>query len=230
MSRIRFNWTAEHVATLRQLYPDHTADLVARVIGCSLSSAWSKAQHLGLKKSDAFKASDMSGRIQRGKQDPRMAATQFKKGITPWNKGTSYTAGGRSAETQFKKGRLPQESSNYVPIGATRISKDGYLERKVSDDQNVVPARRWVAVHRLAWQEAHGPIPKDHVVTFKPKQKTAIESEITADRLECISRAEHARRNHPAGKNPELFKLIQLKGAITRQVNRIAKEKEAQQP
>lgn len=223
----RFRWTPEQEATLRQLYPDHTADVVAKVIGCSLSSAWSKAQNLGLKKSDAFKASDMSGRIQRGKQHLSMKATQFKKGITPWNKGTSYTAGGRSAETQFKKGRLPQDSRNYVPIGSTRISKDGYLERKVSDDQNVVPARRWVAVHRLAWQEAHGPIPKDHVVTFKPGQKTAIESDITADRLECISRAEHARRNHPAGKNPELFKLIQLRGQITRQVNRIArKEKE----
>ena len=230
MSRIQFNWTTEHVATLRQLYPDHTADVVARVIGCTTSATHQKAAGLGLKKSEAFKASDMSGRIQRGKQDPRMVATQFKPGEASWNKGKKYQPGGRSVETRFKSGRKPEESSNYVPIGATRISKDGYLERKVSDDQNVAPARRWVAVHRLAWQQAHGPIPKDHVVTFKPGQKTAIESEITADRLECISRAEHARRNHPAGKNPELFKLIQLKGAITRQVNRIAKEKEAQQP
>jgi hypothetical protein len=230
MSRIRFNWTAEHVDTLRQLYPDHTADVVARVIGCTTSAAYQKAAGLGLKKSEAFKASDMSGRIQRGKQDPRMAATQFKPGEVSWNKGKKYQPGGRSVETRFKPGRKPEESRNYVPIGATRISKDGYLERKVSDDQNVATARRWVAVHRLAWQEAHGPIPKDHVVTFKLGQKTAIESEITDDRLECISRAEHARRNHPAGKNPELFKLIQLKGAITRQVNRIAKEKEAQQP
>ncbi|WP_237736750.1 hypothetical protein [Delftia acidovorans] len=59
---------------------------------------------------------------------------------------------------------------------------------------------------------------------FRPGHRTTQEAAITADRLECISRAENARRNHPARKSPELAKLVQLKGAITRQVNRIAKE------
>ncbi|KYZ79032.1 hypothetical protein PTBPS01_03975 [Burkholderia pseudomallei] len=53
--------------------------------------------------------------------------------------------------------------------------------------------------------------------------------EITLDRVECISMAENARRNHPRSKSPELAKLVQLKGAITRQVNRIAREAKEQE-
>jgi hypothetical protein len=56
-----------------------------------------------------------------------------------------------------------------------------------------------------------------------------VEADITADKLECISRAQHAHRNHPRNKSPELAKLAQLKGAITRQVNRINREHEERQ-
>lgn len=113
---------------------------------------------------------------------------------------------------------------NYVPIGTLRVSKDGYLERKMNDDPNIYPARRWVAVHRLVWEASHGPIPDGHIVVFKPGMKTSVLEDVTHDRLECITRAEHARRNHPRSKSPELAKLVQLKGAITRQVNRISRE------
>ena len=58
--------------------------------------------------------------------------------------------------------------------------------------------------------------------------KTAVEAEVTADRLECITRAENAHRNHPRNRDPELGRLVQLKGAITRQVNRIAREAQEQ--
>ncbi|MFD1839535.1 hypothetical protein [Paracidovorax cattleyae] len=67
-------------------------------------------------------------------------------------------------------------------------------------------------------------MPDGHICVFKPGQRTTVLEEITADRVECISRAENARRNHPRNKSPELAKLVQLKGAITRQVNRIARE------
>ncbi|MFA9287955.1 HNH endonuclease signature motif containing protein [Comamonas sp. SY3] len=113
---------------------------------------------------------------------------------------------------------------NYVPIGTVRLTKDGYLERKVTDDPNIYPARRWIALHRLLWEASHGPIPPGHIVIFKAGQKTAIEADLTIDRLECISRGENAKRNHPRSKSPELAKLVQLKGAITRQVNRLIKE------
>jgi hypothetical protein len=214
-------WTGAERDRLRLLYPDHPAKEVAKQMGLRLSQIYQMAGKLGLEKSEAFKAIDKSGRVARGRQHPSMIATRFQPGLQPWNKGTHYVAGGRSAETRFKKGRKPEESRNYLPIGSLRVCADGYLERKVTDDPKIVPARRWVAVHRQVWEAAHGPIPDRHVVVYKPGRKTVVLEEITLDAIECISRKELVRRNGIWSKDPELAKLYQLKGAITRQVNRI---------
>ncbi len=223
---MRRRWTPDEITVLRSLYPDHAAASVALVLGRPERAVYHKANALGIAKSEAYLASAASGRIQRGRTDPRMVATQIKPGATPWNKGVARSTGlhENCRRTQFKPGRRPEENANYQPIGSLRMSKDGYLERKVTDDQSIFPARRWVAVHRLVWEAAHGPIPHGHIVVFRPGLKTAQLEEVTADRLECISRAENARRNHPRNRSPELARLVQLKGAITRQVNRIARE------
>lgn len=212
---------------MREFYPQLTGADMAKILKRSERSVYQRAKVLGLHKSAEFLASDRSGRIERGRKDPRMTAAQFKPGTVPWNKGSHYVAGGRSAETRFKKGQMSGAAQHkYVPIGSLRITKDGALERKVTDDPTIYPARRWTPVARLVWEAAHGPIPRDHLVAFKPGMRTAVEAEITLERLECISRAENARRNHPRSKSPDLARLVQLKGAITRQANRIAREAE----
>lgn len=162
-----------------------------------------------------------------------MIASRFQKGLTPWNKGRDSRETGsgwhpNTRRTQFRPGRAASEARNYLPIGSHRVCADGYLERKVTDNPRIVPARRWVAVHRIVWEAAHGPIPAGHIVRFKPGQKTAVLEQITVARLECITRAENARINHPRNHSPQLAKLVQLKGAITRQVNRIAREAQEQ--
>lgn len=223
----RAAWTPQELQILRERYPDQTGATVARDIGRPLRSVYLKAAELGLRKSAAFNASDLSRRIQRGKQNPNMIAARIQPGATPWNKGVKGSTGVQEGcrRTQFKKGEMSGAAQhNYVPIGSLRVSKDGYLERKVTDDPALVPARRWVAEHRLVWEAAYGPIPAGHIVVFRPGTKTTVLELVTADRLECISRAENARRNHPRTKSPELAALVQLKGAITRQVNRIVRE------
>jgi len=224
----RFRWATASVTTLRNLYPHHASDVVAKVIGCGIKAVYQKAHSLGLHKTPAFLSSQSAGRIQRGKQHPSMVANRFKPGMTPWNKGKAFDSGGNSHATRFKPGRPPSEARNYQPIGSLRTSKDGYLERKLNDT-HPVPVRRWVAVHRLVWEAANGPIPDGWIVVFRPGMRTAAEADITDDKLECISRAEHAQRNHPRSKSPELARLVQLKGAITRQVNRINREHEERQ-
>jgi hypothetical protein len=231
MTATRKPWTPEQIDALRRLYPDYSADVVGRVIGRAMGSVHSKANALGIAKSEAFQASDYSGRVQRGKQRPAMRATQFKPWQVPWNKGISTHAGGRSTDTQFKPGRPASEARNYLPIGSLRLCKDGHLTRKVTDDPSMFPALRWVAVHRLVWVAEHGPLPPGHIVAFKPGMKTARLELITTERLECISQAENLSRNRPINHSPEWAKLVQLKGAITRQVNRINREaQEAQHP
>lgn len=217
-------WTDAELSTLRSRYPDERAADIARALGRPVSQVYQAAQRHGLKKSEAFKASDMSARIRRGKRSPAMASTQFKKGQVPFNKGTHFHAGGRSVETQFKKGGMRGAAQhNYVPIGSERISKDGYLERKVTDD-HPVPTRRWTGVHRIVWAATHGPIPPGFIVVFKPGMRTKIADEITVDKLEIISRVENMRRNSYHNNYPkEVAQLIQLKGALNRKINKRAK-------
>lgn len=216
---------------MRTRYPHEATEVLAAHFGVTEKRVYAKAKQLGLKKSADYLASANSGRIQKGRRDPRMMATQFKRGQKAWNEGMKGICGTHEncRRTQFKAGRLASEAANYQPIGSERLSKDGYLVRKVTDDPSIAPARRWMGVHRLVWEAANGPVPDHHVVCFLPGRRTAEAEKITLDALELVSRAELARRNHPRSRNPELAKLVQLKGAITRQVNRIAREVQEQE-
>ena len=218
-------WSAAELALLRELYPDVPAADVAALLGRPVGPVHQTAARYGITKSAAFYASDLSSRIQRGRTSPSMVRNQFTPGFTPWNKGLKGWSAPGVERSQFKPGHRPQ---TWVPVGSYRINGDGYLDLKVAD----VPGPsnlRWHAVHRLVWEAAHGPIPTGHIVVFKPGKRTTELAKITADILECIDRAEHARRNHPRTKSPELAKLVQLKGAITRQVNRINREHQERQ-
>ena len=218
-------WAPAELRVLRDLYPDSLAETIARELRRPVESVYNKAFALGLRKSPGFMKSLASGRIRADQQHPSMVASRFQKGSTPWNKGVNGLCYEGSKATQFKKGEMRGAAQhNYVPIGTLRTCADGYLERKVSDDPDIYPARRWVAEHRLVWEQAHGPIPAGHIVVFRRGQKTTKLEEVTLSRLECITRAENLRRNSPRSRSPELARLVQLKGAITRQVNRINRE------
>lgn len=221
-------WSAADVDLLRQLYPDRLAADVAALLGRNTSTVHQAAARYGIKKSAVFWASDLSNRIQRGRKDPRMAAGQFKPGLVPWNAGLKGWSPPGCERTQFKKGdRLGAAARNWVPVGSYRITtKDQILQQKISD-QPGPSCYRWTPVARLVWQAAHGPIPKGLLIAFKPGLKTNVLAEITVDKLDCISRAENAQRNHPRNHYPELLPLYYAKGAITRQVNRIAREAES---
>lgn len=91
---------------------------------------------------------------------------QFVKGQEPLNKGKTCPpgTGGRhpnARRTQFRKGnRTGKANENYQPIGTERISKDGYVERKVHD--GLPMQSRWQLVQRIEWEAVNGSIPEDH--------------------------------------------------------------------
>lgn len=90
----------------------------------------------------------------------------------------------------------------------------------MSDDRALQPVRRWIPVHRLVWEAAHGPIPSGHAVVFRPGQHSVDERAITLDKLELVTRAELMRRNsYHTNYPPELKKLVQLRGALVRKIN-----------
>lgn len=209
-------WTDGDIAILKRLYPDtRTAD-VARQLGLPVSRVYSKARKIGLKKSDAYLSSSEACRLRVG--NGVGAETQFKPGHKTWNKGMKgLNLGG--AETQFKPGNRSGEAvKRYKPIGTERLSKDGYLQRKVNDDMTF--HKRWRCVHILIWEEANGPLPDGHAVVFKDGNK----QHLALDNLELVTRVELMRRNSYHMNYPkEVAKLVQLCGAITRHINKRSK-------
>ena len=126
-------------------------------------------------------------------------------------KGVNF--GGR--ETQFKPGHLSgRAAQNIKPIGFERVSKDGYLERKINNDMPL--QKRWRAVHLLIWEAANGPLPKGHAVAFKDGNKR----NLVLDNLELVPRTELMRRNTFHQYGPEIAQVVRLRGAITRQINK----------
>lgn len=202
-------WTNYEDRVLRHLYAHQTNSAIAEVLDRTRLAVLQRAIKLGLRKPE---------------DSPVRNPTGFRKGQTPWNKGKPFQSGGRSIHTQFKPGRHPHEARNYRPIGSLRTNRDGYLERKVTDDTTVYSARRWVPVHRLVWEAEHGPVPAGHIVVFKPGMRTTEEADITVDRLECITRQENMQRNSAQRFGPDVFKAIQLRGALNRKIRNLERQ------
>jgi hypothetical protein len=162
----RNGWTTDRAAfspdddaVLRERFADTATAQLAADMGRSYGSVVARAKLLGLRKSDAFRASRASGRLQRG--DRIGAATAFKKGHAPKNKGVKRPEGwapGRMRETQFGAG-MP--SWNTKPIGSVRVI-DGYEFTKVKNGDGAVWTANWKQTHVIKWEALHGPIPVGH--------------------------------------------------------------------
>jgi hypothetical protein len=218
----RSPFTPEIAAAIERLYPTTRTDDLARQLGVRADRIQAYASKHGWHKAPEFLSE--AGKARAADPEHPMHSSGFKKGIVPWNTGKKLQAHPNSVPTQFKKGRMPQ---TWKPIGSYRVNADGYLDRKVSDTG--YPPRDWRPVHQLVWIEAHGEIPADHVVRFKPGMKTTDPALLTIDRLECISRSEHARRNAwHANLPPELKELMGARIALARAINRKQRELEQQ--
>ena len=220
-------WTPADEEFVRQAYPAENTALIAQALGRGVGQVHQKAAGLGVAKSRDVIAADARANSARPGHGGRLVV--FKPGNVPWNKGVPGSTGhhANSKGAWFKPGTLNGHALAHVmPIGSYRTNSEGYLDRKVSD-QPGAPHHRWQPVHRLVWIEANGPVPAGHLVVFKPGCKTSVLEQITTDKLDCITRQQLMQRNTVHAKYPpEVARLAQLRGALTRQINRKAKEAE----
>lgn len=205
-------WTPEEDELLRRLYPDQPTARVAAELGRKIGPVYQRAYLLGLRKSDAYLAGPDACRLRKG--DGVGKRFQFQKGHVPANKGLRRPGWhrGRMRETQFQKGGFPvNRDPDYYVIGALRVNADGYIDMRVSFERG---AAGWRALHRILWEDAHGPIPEGHVVTFIDGDRLNVE----LANLQLTSRADLARRNSIHNLPPEIKGAITALGALKRAI------------
>lgn len=203
-------WSDDEIALLKTKYPNERAEDVAKMLGCSIDLVYAKASRLKLKKSEIFKSSPASGRLD----GVRGAAGRFQNGNQSWNKGLHYDVGGRSVETRFKPGKTPH---NTVAVGTTVLATDGYYKTKVAEPN------KWKWTHRMNWEAVHGPIAKGMMLVFKNSDRLNCDP----SNLELITRQEHMSRHTLYRYPKEITQLIQLRGAVQRKINRRLKDEQA---
>lgn len=217
----RRSWSEADLRTLREQFADTRTDDLAQVLGRPYSSIAQKAAKLGLRKSAAYLASPAAHRLDGLKG----MGSRFTPGQEAWNKGLKGVVGVQEAcrATQFKAGSCNGRAAQLVvPVGSYRVNADGILDQKISDTPGL-QTLRWKPVHRLVWERANGPVPHGFVVVFLSGRKTTDPELITIDALELITRQELMRRNTVHRYGREIAHVAQLRGAITRQINKRAK-------
>lgn len=205
----RRQWTNEEDRIIADHYPYTSSTELCDLLGCNVHILYKRVERLGIKKSPGFMSSFISGRFQRGER--RAPETQFKPGQKPWSAGKKIGTRGRTGETQFRKGMVPH---NYLPVGTERTNIHGFILVKVRDKG--AQWERWQFKHRMVWEQAHGPVPDDHVLIIKDGNK----ANCVLDNLELISRKELVLKYGIASMPKEIADLMKIKGAITRAINK----------
>ena len=131
---------------------------------------------------------------------PRVKRNQFKKGH-------HY-----SVETEFKKGSIPH---NHLPVGSVVKKSNGYWEKKIAEP-NV-----WETMHKLIWEEAHGPIPDGMVIIFLDGNIDNYQ----LDNLMMVSRGESAQitRFKYRSRNPKCTKIGVMSVRLSNKVKELRK-------
>ncbi|MHB0926901.1 MAG: HNH endonuclease signature motif containing protein [Gallionellaceae bacterium] len=211
----RTAWTEQQVDEIRRRYPHEKTEAIAADLGLPVARVYSKAAWMRLAKTPEYMASPEACRLRR--DNPQGVLHRFPKGHVPANKGVKGISYPGTEATQFKPGQKPH---TWKPIGTERYSKEGYLQRKMADTG--CTRRDYVPVHHLIWKEAGRYIPQGHALAFKDGNK----ANITLDNLELVSRADLMKRNSYHNYPKEVAQLIQLRGAVQRQINKRSKQDE----
>ncbi|MCC7041073.1 MAG: HNH endonuclease [Burkholderiales bacterium] len=201
-------WAPADFALLDARYPHERTDVLAAALGRPVKRVYAMAYLRGLRKSAAYLASPDAHRLD-GIKGMR---TRFAKGNVPWNQGTHWTAGGRSAETRFKPGNVSKrwDLAAYC-VGALRINADGALEMKVREG-----SRSWISLARWTWERQRGPIPKNMAVRYNNGDT----HDCRIENLRLCTRADLMRENTIHNYPKEIVLAVQLVGALHRQINR----------
>jgi hypothetical protein len=153
---------------------------IAKHLGRHKSVVQGHIKRMGLKLPDDVRAA-------------RQAIGTFKPGQLPHNAGTKGKM--KPNSTSFKPGQLPHNTKH---DDAITIRADGGKQYQFTR----VSKGKWIPLHRQNWEQAYGPVPAGHIITFIDGNTMNAELE----NLKCISRAENVARNMNREKQAESMK------------------------
>lgn len=213
MDRKNKIWTKELEDKLIELYPNNLTQDIADRFQMKLYTIRNAAHRLGLKKDKAWISKVARERVL----DPNHGGRKFlfQKGSIPKNKGLkqsdfmSEECIQKSIKTRFKKGQVPP---NKKPLGSERITKDGYIEIKVFE--NNYPKSNYVLKHRLEWEKHNPKIKRNEIIIFKDGDKT----NCSIENLTIMLKSDNMRRNTIHNYPAELKETIRLKNKLIKKI------------
>ena len=105
-------WTQKETDILREMYLTSHIDTICDTLNRTRYQVYERARRINLKRPNEW-------RVQMC-PFPKSTATQFKKGMTAWNKGMKLGSDFGGKETQFKKGQVPH---NKLPEDLREVTK-----------------------------------------------------------------------------------------------------------
>lgn len=202
----RTTCTPQQDKIIKEEYLNIPQKRLAKILGISATKLRIRIRQLGLVIPKEL--------IEQRKNDSR-----FQPGHTPMNKGLSWaeympeSAIEKAKQSWFKKGHLPHNTKydGHISVRADSSTGTPYLYIRISKGN-------YQLLQRAVYEHEIGPIPKDHLITFKDGDSLNCRPE----NLECISMAENGRRTMNAYHNqlPEIKTAIGYRNKIQKLIKK----------
>jgi hypothetical protein len=197
-------YTTSLIKKIIKRYPTEDTKVIAADLKIPVEVVYRIASRFQVKKTKEYLDNwNLSG---RGKMIEAGKPHRFTKGHQSWNKdkspkdymdADSYL---KVTKTQFKKGGLPPNTKHDGAITLRHDkSKKNYYYIRLSKS-------KWIPLHVKIYQDAYGPIPKNHIIVFKDRNTL----NVTLENLECITRKENMLRNTLHRLTPEIKQTIRV--------------------
>jgi hypothetical protein len=206
-------WDDEKLQKLISDFPNRKTEEIAKEFGFSYPSVSNKAYSLGLKKTDEFMR-EHGNRLQ----GTLGIAHRFSKGHVPANKGKKMPPElkERIKHTFFQPGQLPVNTKHFGnPYLYERKRNNGYVERVWWIQE--APGKRSAYLAYLCRQNGIDLTGK------KPRLKPGFDHSRppTMDDIIIVTNAENLEQNSIYRYPEEVVNLIKMRGALTRQINKL---------
>lgn len=187
-------YTPEEDEFIRSHYLFFTLEQIGNLMGRSMRSVWCRMRILNIQLPEEIRIERRNKGLQNGWKNG--ISTRFKKGNTPWCKGTKGVC--KANGNSFQKGHKPHNTKQDRDISLRRM--DGKANRKYYWIR--ISEKNWELLHRFLWKKYYGEIPEGFNVQFKDNNSL----NCVIENLELVSKPQNMDNNN-INRYPEEIKI-----------------------